>query len=499
MCKLSVRARWIVAVAATCVGSSAAWAQPDVIVSTIGSTLTKNGTVGTTTGYSMTTVSCNIGAAEAIWLPNSADHPVIGQQMYRLLNGRFEQIGMSWLKHGFCAADAPSCTSLVPGSTYVANGSCDWLGRFATDTYSASLNGQQSNLGPRSEINPASGDYPYPYVLGGGQTGNCVYKRLQIANSDLNPALNTGARYFAEVHYVTTDEPADKRANNASYREVLVGSLTNGPTGCTSQGYALSFTGATVPMVPAIQAWRAIDPSVQLTTVDFGNPGSIIIGAKVTDAGGGMYDYEYAVYNHNYEPAIGGFEIPKAAGVNILSTGFKDVSYHSGEPYSGTDWPANVSAGAVAWTTEAFGTNPNANAIRWSTLYNFRFRADVAPTNGPMRITSFKTGAVTVVSNVLVPSTPAVSGACCTGTVCTVGLDTACTGTFQGAGSACGPVGNPTTCCPANFDGVNGLETNDLFAYLNAFFGGLPSANFNGGTLDVTDIFAYLNAWFAGC
>jgi hypothetical protein len=61
---------------------------------------------------------------------------VIGQQMYRLKtvagSTRFEQIGMSWLKHGFCAADAPSCS----GGTYTPNPSCDWLGLFATDTYS---------------------------------------------------------------------------------------------------------------------------------------------------------------------------------------------------------------------------------------------------------------------------------------------------------------------------------------------------------------------------
>jgi len=33
----------------------------------------------------------------------------------------------------------------------------------------------------------------------------------------------------------------------------------------------------------------------------------------------------------------------------------------------------------LTWSTETFADNPNANAIRWGTLYNFRFDADQSP------------------------------------------------------------------------------------------------------------------------
>ena len=67
----------------------------------------------TIAAYSFQTVSCNLGEQDAIWIddtnlanPLRNQHPVIGNTLFRLRNGRFEQIGLGWLKHGFCALDA---------------------------------------------------------------------------------------------------------------------------------------------------------------------------------------------------------------------------------------------------------------------------------------------------------------------------------------------------------------------------------------------------------
>jgi hypothetical protein len=54
--------------------------------------------------------------------------------------------------------------------------------------------------------------------------------------------------------------------------------------------------------------------------------------------------------------------------------------------------------------------------------------------------------------------------------------------------------------CPADMSGDGVLQVADIFAFLNLWFAGDPSANFDGvNGLQVADIFAYLNAWFAGC
>ncbi len=43
------------------------------------------------------------------------------------------------------------------------------------------------------------------------------------------------------------------------------------------------------------------------------------------------------------------------------------------------------------------------------------------------------------------------------------------------------------------------MDINDIFQFLNAWFAGSPSSDFNGGGVDINDIFDYLNAWFVGC
>jgi len=376
---------------------------PDVIVSTIGSTYTEYGTVGSIGAYAVTTVSCNVGDTDAIWIDTGAQpnrHPVIGTQLYRFktVNGatRFEQIGMSWLKHGFCAADAPNCTSINPHgispANYVSDPSCDWLGLFATDTYSASLNASQPGCGPRSEIQPWTGAYPYPYVLGAGASGNSIYKRLQVNQNDLDPAQNSGASYWTEVVYICTDEPDDNKYNNYSTRSTTVGALSGGQ-------YNLSFASSTLPMIPAIQQWAAVDSGVTISSVDVPGDGRLYLARKVTNLGGGQFHYEYALFNMNSDRGAQAISIPLGNSSNATNVEFHDVDYHSGEPYSLTDWNSVVTPGAnVVWSTQTHATNANANALRWSTTYNYRFRSSGAPAPGNVTVTLFKPGTPTTVT-----------------------------------------------------------------------------------------------------
>lgn len=54
--------------------------------------------------------------------------------------------------------------------------------------------------------------------------------------------------------------------------------------------------------------------------------------------------------------------------------------------------------------------------------------------------------------------------------------------------------------CLADYDRSGAVNTNDIFAFLNAWFAGDAGADFDGASgLTVQDIFSFLNIWFAGC
>ena len=66
--------------------------------------------------------------------------------------------------------------------------------------------------------------------------------------------------------------------------------------------------------------------------------------------------------------------------------------------YSSTPWAQTEAGGLVTWSSETLAQNPNANAVRWGTLYNIRFDSNRPPVNAAATIGFFKTGApVTVV------------------------------------------------------------------------------------------------------
>ncbi len=379
---------------------------PDVIVGDMPD-MEQFGSAGTQVGLAVATTSCNNGTQPLHWFASpDNDHPVIPQNFYRMSGGtnnneRFEQIGQSSCKHAFLALEGNACGfgCNTSGCTTGSN-----LCPGCSDPYSASLN-SGPNLGSRAWINPFTGFYPRgdsgtPPNNHSGHAHNGVSHRILVEVDDLNTTLNAGASYFAEAQYVTPHEYAWCQAhpgecnmyNNASWRQFVVTGTTN---------FSFSAFGATVRTQPAIMAWVAAGATVTQIQPDPGNDGFGLLGYKVTNPGPGVWHYEYALYNQNLDRAIQSFTVPLGAGINVSNIEFHAPPQHpawandgtlNSQGYSITPWTMTQAGNSITWNTETFAQNQNANAIRWGTLYNFRFDADQPPQSSSATVGFFKTG-----------------------------------------------------------------------------------------------------------
>lgn len=464
---LSTRAAAILFSAAL---TGAAFAQsigPDVIVGDL-SDFDEYPPFNGLSAFAVGTTSCNIGNRVLLWEADNNRHPVIAQNLYRwkMLNGsgRYEHIGQSHLKHGFTALTQSLCAPCTntdnTGATLDPN---------CSDPYVASLNGSQGRLGPRNQVNAFTGAYAYPFSGQGTgipsiANGGDIWRRLQVRTSEVQPAGNTGAIFIAEGHYIASDDAAAGNAlNNSSYRRVTV----TGVAGALTMAAATNYP--TQRQLPAIYGWQTCESGVTIRPVAVQGEGQFNLAFKVTPLVNGLYHYEYMLHNLNSDRSASSFSIDfTGSGISDFTThqnvGFRDVDYHSGEPFNGTDWVAARNATGFRWnTTQTFAQNANANALRWSTSYSFRFDSDMPPVDGTATIGLFKPGtpANVVVSGVKVPA---------------------------------------SSPCIADFDINGGVDGDDVATFLTAWTASESTADTNrDGGVDGQDVEMFFTHWVSGC
>jgi hypothetical protein len=401
--------------------------------------------------FSIGSHTCNIGNQNLLW--TNSGTPGLAMNAYRLHDGRLMQIGLGNAKTACCAAAGGGCGGTCNGQ----GGSV--LGSGCLDVYSSGWNAGQSRLAPRSAINPTTGQFSaYP-----GSSGDAIFRRLQVREADMNTLTYPGALYFVEGVYVGTDDAASGNSNNnATYKRVLV-SANN-----------MTLTGTAFYQLPAIRAWRTHDNQVvEIRTVDVPGDGRYHYGSTVRDLGNGSWRYEYAIYNLSSHRAGGSFSVPIPSGVTISNIGFHSPFYHSGEVYSNAAWVNGCGFNAMCWQSpQTFAQNPNTNALRWGTMYNFWFDANRPPvaanaTMGLFRPPTANSPAESAGMAVMAPS-----------------------------GGECYANCDASTQAPV-------LNVADFTCFLNRFAAGESYANCDNSTevpvLNVADFTCYLNAFATGC
>jgi hypothetical protein len=412
--------------------------------------------------YSVGTTSCNTGQGNLIWNGGNANHPVIGQAMYKLSpnpNGHpvMRMVGQSWLKHGFCALDQTECTGSCQGT------GCGSLGIGCSDPYTSGRNGSQGPAGPKYQVNSTTGVFPYPPAS--PPYSGATARRLKVAQSEVNGGTTADTRFFIEasyIHYQDSPSTTDNANNNASYREVSL----------TGSGVAQTYIGLTVQQLNGGQIWGQVTPGVQTRLKKVPGEGGVWIAWNTYDNGNGTWDYEYIIHNMNLDRSIGSFEVPIPANVNISDVRFHDVDYHSGDGignqnFDGTDWGVtqpSPGGGVLRWETDDFAVNASANAIRWATSYSFGFTADTAPDANVQTASMgiFKPGTPSALDQkVAVPS---------------AGLPNPCPEDLDGSGDvgfgdilAVIAVWGPCPGCPEDLNGNDEADFADILAIIAAF------------------------------
>ena len=350
------------------------WGNPDNDVSLINlSAVSQQAIGGGVVAIAPSAVLKNVGVTDVPWQqmfaapapPYNADqHPYLVWNMYRVSNGRLEQIGASGLKHAFLTLN--NVCGCPAGAILWVN--CE-------DIYSTGTNNSTSSLGPRSEVSAHTGvwrrcgsifdpncdnvrDTPP------GFTGASDPRRLTVLETDLQ---TPGAQYYFDGWYVVRDDT--NIFNTMAYRTVTP----------TLGGTTWSFSPLGVHTLgPVIDAWvNPANPGPnadtrRILTAD----GKVSLAVRATSVGLGRWRYDYALMNHDLDDMIGSLSVPLPAGAVVTNVTFHDVDR---DPT--TDWTAKIAPGAqIIWNAPSSPLTPVRFGMTWGLLFSFSFEVNAAPT-----------------------------------------------------------------------------------------------------------------------
>lgn len=338
-------------------------------------------------------------SGDAVWIPKFSSnglypftpqdqHPFLVWNMYRIADGRIEQLGASGVKHAFLTLNF-NCT------INCGSGNVLWPG--CEDVYGTGTNNSNSNQGPRYDIIPSEGLFFsqgsfFDPNRNGTQTNNSdlFENRLLVQENDL---LVPDAEYFLDAWYVVM---ADINIwNSMGFHSIT----PNESNGFWSFGPLGPFTnGATIQNWVAENTSNPNESHVMIevpsqtpsaTYPDNQPQGHLRVVARATEVSPGRWRYNYAVQNYDFERNIDQVRIPLPAGAQIFET------YFGAPVVDGVqvaDWSVEHVGGELIFTAPP-ATAPNTNDLSWFSLFNFEVETDATPTSeGTMTLNAAEAG-----------------------------------------------------------------------------------------------------------
>lgn len=316
----------------------------------------------------------NVGTADIPWLEkfttdyiqyipeqDNNQHPFLNWAVYREIDNRFEQIGISGLKHAFFSTNS-GCS--CPSGNVLGVGCGDVYGL-------ASNNNVLSSLGPREELNAFTGIWescgsffdPLPCTgslqntSGPTTTGE---NRLTIEADDIIPEL------FMQAWYIVRDDI--NIFNSMGYKKFSPTLLGSTWVMNVDPGYS---NGAAIDNYVTPNSISSNEISQTQST----NEGHFTVAVKVIDLGNSLFRYNYAIENYDFDPRFDQFSIPLIFATSLGNTIFSDSDNNEMN-----DWVFDTSDSQL----HIVG-NPT-NEQDWGQLFSFSFTIAAPPKQGTMTI-----------------------------------------------------------------------------------------------------------------
>jgi len=357
-------------------------------------TIPGQGDLGTSTALWTAGISWNQKFSGTFAPYNNDQHPYLIWNLYRIdSDGSIEQVGRSGVKHAWLTVNG-GCADNSDHDSHI-------LGRSCSDTYGTGNNDTSSDLGPRSEIVPATGVWGRcgsiydPNCTGSNSGGgNGSYdQRLIVRENQISSSVHPGSTYLFESWYIARDDinPYNSMAT-----------VTGAPSWSGSTWAPGG--GSSYKLGPAIDRWvDPANPPANAKNTELVTPeGRAKVAVKVTNLGNGQWRYDYAVMNVDFARAITSgsapnvrvisnkgfdrFSVPVPSGAHITA-----LPGRVGEIDPGMNWRVQTTSGRVDWSTDTnipgfsaptFSTSAVPKSLDWGVMYAFTLTTDKAPTTG---------------------------------------------------------------------------------------------------------------------
>lgn len=325
----------------------------------------------------------NVGTADVPWYPKFStgaggtypppydrdQHPYLVWALYREVDGYFEQLASSELKHAFFATNVV-CSCSGGNILWSAASSPNGLG--CTDTYGIGTNDNPIHLGIRQELSALTGVWEQcgsMFAPGATPPGPCAQevsgdtedefeRRLVVAEQDLE---TTNANYWMEAWYVIRDDT--KLFNgmaHVSLTPALGVSTWSFSPGVTIQGGAINEWLAPGETGPDRQHVRANS-----------SDGYYSLAVKTANLGGGTFRYTYVLMAYDFSAGFDTLALDLPAGVTVSNLRFSDS-----DDNPANDWVATPVEDQLLWAASAGG------ALDWGRMATFSFEAEAQPNQG---------------------------------------------------------------------------------------------------------------------